>query len=205
MEIYLCWNNDEKKIRLPINPSSFKVAASQNNQSVYVHNLGEVSLKGKRGLYGITLESFFPGQKYSFQHGAYHDPYKYYCTKLRRLFRKNETIHLIITDTNINMFCTIESFAYGEADQSGDVSYTLALKEYRMHGTAKRISTKKKEATYTWKKGDTWSKVVKRHMGSSDTWKKVRAANQNVIRKAKKNAPKKKEVDALIGYKVVIK
>ncbi len=205
MEIYLCWNNDENQMLLPINPSSFKVTASQNNQSVYVHNLGEISLKGKRGLDGITLESFFPGQKYSFQHGAHHDPYKYYCAKLRKLLRENETIHLIITETNVNMFSSIESFAYGEADQSGDVSYALELKEYRMPATAKRISTKKKETVYTWKKGDTWSKVVKRHAGSSDTWKKVRAANQSVIRKAKKNAPKKKEADALIGYKVVIK
>lgn len=205
MEIYLCWNNEEERILLPINPSSFEVTGTQNNQSVYVHNLGEMTLKGKRGLYSITLESFFPAQKYSFQHGDFHDPYDYYCARLNKLFKRNETVHLIITDTDINMFCTIESFTHGESDQSGDVSYTIELKEYREVEAAKRISTKKKEASYTWKKGDTWSKVVKKHVGSSSTWKKVRAANQSVISKAKKKAPKKKEADALVGYKVVIK
>lgn len=205
MEIYLCWNNDEKRMLLPINPSSFEASASQNNQSLYVHNLGEIALKGKRGLYSITLESFFPAQKYGFQHGGFHKPYDYYCAKLKKLFERNETMHLIITDTDINMFCTIENFVHGEADQSGDVSYTLELKEYREVEAAKRISTNKKETSYTWKKGDTWPKVVKKHMGSSNTWKKVRKSNQSVISKAKKKAPKKKEVDALIGCKVVIK
>lgn len=205
MDIYLNWDNEEKSMLLPINPSSFEISGSQNNQSVYVHNLGEINLKGKRGLYSIALESFFPAQKYDFAHGKYHDPYDYYCKKLKSLYEKNTTVHLIITETDINMFCTIESFAHGEADRSGDVKYRLELKEYREVTASKRMSTKKKEVSHTWKKGDTWSKVVKKHLGSSSTWKKVRKSNLTVIRKAKRKHPKAKEAVALVGYKVVIK
>lgn len=205
MDIYLNWDNEEKSILLPINPSSFEIAGSQNNQSVYVHNLGEINLKGKRGLYSITLESFFPSRKYDFSHGAYHDPYDYYCKKLTKLYESNKTIHLIITETDINMFCTIESFSHGEADRSGDVKYRLTLKEYREVMASKRMSTKKKETSYVWKKGDTWPKVVKKQLGSSSTWKQVRKANSSVINKAKRKHPKTKESVALAGYKVVIK
>ena len=205
MDIYLNWDNEEKSILLPINPSSFEIAGSQNNQSVYVHNLGEINLKGKRGLYSITLESFFPSRKYDFSHGTYHDPYDYYCKKLTKLYESNKTIHLIITETDINMFCTIESFSHGEADRSGDVKYRHTIKEYREVMASKRMSTKKKETSYVWKKGDTWPKVVKKQLGSSSTWKQVRKANSSVINKAKRKNPKTKESVALAGYKVVIK
>lgn len=205
MEIYLCWDNDEKKILLPINPTSFEIAVTKDDTRVEIPNLGEIILKGKRGLYGITLKSFFPAQKYSFQHGKFYDPYKYYVKRIRKLVEKNTTVHLIMTETDINMYCLIDGFTYGEADGTGDVEYEIPLTEYRMDDAVKRISTKKKQAVYTWKKGDTWPKVVKKHTGSSSTWKKIRTANQTVISKAKKKAPNKKETDALIGYKVVIK
>lgn len=205
MDIYLNWDNEKKSILLPINPESFEISGSQNNQSLYVHNLGEINLKGKRGLYSITLESFFPSKKYNFRHGKYRDPYNFYCKKLKNLYEKNTTVHLIITETDVNMFCTIESFTHGENDGSGDVKYTLALKEYREVVAAKRISTKKKWATHTWKKGDTWPKVVKKYLGSSKTWKTVRKNNIAVVKKAKRKNFKKKETVALIGYKVVVK
>lgn len=205
MDIYLNWHNDEKSMLIPINPESFEITVSQNNQTEYVHDFGEINLKGKRGLKGITLESFFPGQKYGFQHGKFHDPYDYYCKKLNSLFNKNTTIHLIITETDINMYCTIESFSHGEAAGSRDVKYSLVLKEYREVVAAKRISTKSKTATVTWKKGDTWPKVVKKVKGTSSTWKTVRKNNMAVINKAKKKHPKTKETVAMIGSKVVVK
>ena len=41
------------------------------------------------------------------------------------------TVKLIITGTPINFRCTIESFEWGEEDGTGDITYTLTLKEYR--------------------------------------------------------------------------
>nr|DAU95677.1 MAG TPA: tail assembly protein [Caudoviricetes sp.] len=205
MDIFINWNNEKNSILLPVNPSSFEIEGAQNNTSIYVHNKGEVNLKGKRGLYIITIESFFPADKYDFINGEYHAPYSYYCKKLKKLFEKNTTVHLIITQTDINMFCTIESFKYGEAERNGDVKYSLAFKEYRETAAKKRITTKTREANYSWKKGDTWSKVVKKCTGTSDGWKKVRNNNKAVIKKAMRKKAKVKEVVALIGYEVVIR
>ena len=85
-------------------------------------------------------------------------------------------------------------------------SYTLELKEYRETATTSNRHTKAASSkVHTWKKGDTWQKLTKKTLGSSKTWKSVRKRNLDVIKKTKKKYPKKKESDALIGYKVVIK
>ena len=190
MDIFINWNNEKNSILLPVNPSAFEIEGSQNNTSIYVHNKGE---------------SFFPADKYDFINGEYHPPYEYYCKKLKKLYEKNTTVHLIITQSDINMFCTIELFKRGEAERNGDVKYLLAFKEYRETAAKKRITTKTRETNYTWKKGDSWSKVVKKCTGSSNGWKKIRVNNKAVIKKAMRKKAKVKEVVALIGFEVMIK
>lgn len=204
MNIYISWNNESSSFQLPINPSGFNVSASQNNTSLYVHNFGEINLKGKRGLYEITLESFFPAQNYYFCQCKPKKP-EYYIEKLKKLFARNETVHLVITDTEINMYCTIEAFSYGEEERNGDVKFSVSFKEFREAGNKKRTTTKKVSASYLWKKGDTWPKVVKKKLGSSSKWKTIRKNNISVIKKAMKKNPKIKESIALVGYEVVIK
>lgn len=210
MNIFINWDYEKEQLLLPINPESFEKAGTQNNTSVYVHNLGEINLKGKRGLYEINIESFFPAQEYSFIQGnEFLEPYKY-CAKLEKLYEDNTTVHLVITETDINMYCTIENFAYGETAGSRDVKYSLAFKEQREIIHKKRVIDKnttsaKKTITYKWKKGDTWPKVCKKKLGSSKDWKKIRKKNLSVITKAKKKHKGKKETVALIGSKVVLK
>lgn len=221
MNIFINWNDDKESIQLPVNPESFDIESSQNNTSVVVHSLGEINLKGKRNLKGVSFDSFFPAQQYDFCRCACEEPYAY-IQKLEALLEDNTTLHLIITDTEINMQCTIESFSYGEAERNGDVYYSLNLKEYRVlkntdvtanktaNTTIKKAATKRtsktvKSQSYKWKKGDTWHKVAKKKTGTSANYKAIRKQNKTVIKKAKKKYPKKKEKDALVGYKVVIK
>ena len=47
-------------LRLPVLPSSYSVTGQQMNTIVTVNGLGEILLKGKRGLYEISFSSFFP-------------------------------------------------------------------------------------------------------------------------------------------------
>ena len=209
MDIHIRWNNDAYGFIIPINPEEVMINVTMNNTSLNIHNLGEINLKGKRGLYSITLESFFPSQVYDFARGSYHDPYDYYIYKLKNLFEKNTTIHLVATETKINGYFTIEDFNYGHKDKSDDVYYSISLKEYREIGSTKvatkRVTKEVKTKSIKWKKGDKWQKVTKSVLGSSTTWKTQQKNNKSVISKAKKKYPKKKENDALIGYTVVIK
>lgn len=208
MVIHIKWDNDSDGIILPVNPQSFTLSDSMNNTSVVIHNLGEINLKGKRALKSITLESFFPCQDYDFLKDSFHEPYGYYIKKLNEVFENNTTVHLVITETKINGYFTIESFEYGHQEKTKDISYSMSLKEYRELGGTKteaRVSKSVGAMSYTWKKGDTWQKLTKQTLGSSSTWKTQRKNNMSVITKAKKKNPQAEERTALIGYKVVIK
>lgn len=125
------WLKGRKKIRIPVLPSEYTVTSSQNDTTVNVIGLGEVTLRGKRGLRSISFSSFFPAR--------YDTDYceltnlktpKEYVEFIEKLKRAG-TVKLIITGTPINFRCTIESFEWGEKDGTGDISYTLSFKEYR--------------------------------------------------------------------------
>lgn len=212
MDIYIKWDNDSKSIQIPILPESFAIEDSMNNTTINIHNLGDINLKGKRGLYGLSFESFFPDQKYGFERGIHHDPYDYYIKKLKDLFENNTTLHVVITETNINGHFTIESLTYGHSEKTKDVNYSIGFREYRSLSTTSdgssksgRVSKTKETKTVSWKKGDTWQRVTKTVLGSSKTYKAQKKNNKSVVKKAMKKHPKKKEKDALVGYKVVIK
>ncbi len=205
MDIFISWNDEQNILQLPILPEAFEITGAQNNTTVDIYDLGEINLKGNRGLYSISISSFFPAQEYMFRHGDFNDPYEYYCKQIAQLYETNTTVHLVVTGTDINLFCTIESFTHGESGASRDVRYTLAFKEYREKSQNSRVSTKAKEKNHKWKKGDTWPKLCKKYLGTSDTWRNVRKNNKAVVEKALRKNPKKKETIALIGSRVIIK
>lgn len=221
MDILIKWNDDKESLQFPVNPSSFSQGLSQNNTSLYIHDFGEMNLKGKRALKTISWSSFFPSRDYYFAKVPYKEPYDYYIKKLNSLLEKNTTVHLVITETDINMYATIESFAHGEEEKNGDVSYSIDFKEYRVPTSKKQASNRasssasttkpKSKITYTWRKGDTWPKVCKKKLGTSKNFKKVRKNNISVIKKAQKAFMKKHPHEGasdgiiLVGYKVVLK
>ena len=220
MDIYIKWKDDTESIQIPVLPESFELSESVNNTTVNVHNLGDINLKGKKGLNGLSFESFFPCQNYGFLHGGFKsDPYESYISKINKLVEDNTTVHVIITETDINGFFTIESFIYGHSEKVKDIDYSIGFIEYKAisstsDGTsnAGRDNKGKTSKTVKWKKGDTWQKITKSVLGSSKTWKTQQKNNKSVVTKAKKAYKKKhpkvktiKEATALIGYKVVIK
>ena len=50
MDIHIRWNNDAYGFIIPINPEEVMINVTMNNTSLNIHNLGEINLKGKRGL-----------------------------------------------------------------------------------------------------------------------------------------------------------
>ena len=104
MNIYIKY--DKEKVRLPVLPSEFEMSATQGNTTVVIHDFGEINLKGDRGLYSISLSSFFPNEYYYFCKCEPKAPSKY-IKIFKELFEKNETVQLIITTTPIKFFCTI--------------------------------------------------------------------------------------------------
>lgn len=219
MEIWL--KNGTDAIQIPILPSSFNVSIANTHQTVNIQTKGDVTILGKTGLKTIELTSFFPGQDYPF--AAYakdRDPYDY-VDKL--LGWQEKSVRLTITDTNINIETTIQSFSYGEPDGCGDVEFTLSLQEYRKPtyttppkkttttkakakktNPKKSTSTKKaktKDKNYTVKKGDTLWAIAKKYYGSGNKYTKIYNANKTVIEKAaKKNGKKSSSNKGVKGW-----
>jgi len=187
MEYWLSFNNNAERLQLPVNPQEFQLTQGNTNTVVNVYNIGEINLIGKGRLAEITLESFFPAQEYTFcAYTGFPRPYE--CVAMIERWRQSgKPIRLIITETPINLACAIESFSYKEQDGTGDVYFTLELKEYRFvnvkttntttAATTKREVSKTMPKTYVVKAGDTLWEIAKRFTGNGANYKLIAAKN----------------------------
>ena len=178
MEIWLSFNNNAERLRLPVLPPSFEVVVDNLNTRVNINEIGNINLLGKSDLKEMTLETFFPAQDYYFvEYNGFPPPYS--CVEMIDSWRTSgKPIRLIITDTNINLAMGIESFSYGERDGTGDVYYSLELAEYvfvkvkqesKSHGYVQENIRPSKEIpkTYAPKPNDNAITVAKRTTGNS--------------------------------------
>lgn len=201
MEFWLKQNNDS--LRLPVPPPSYGVKTGLNNSSFMVEGFGEISFIGKPKLTEIApIETFFPKQNYNFcQYTGFPTPQE--CVnKIEKWRMSGNPIRYIITDTLVNILCTIESFEWKEQDGTGDIYFTLELKEYRLVSaatqqvsstanslnfnaanqliTATRTVDKAIPTTYTVKEGDTLYTIAKKLTGDSTDWSLIYAKNPTV-------------------------
>ena len=193
MDYYLSFNNNEERLRLPVLPSSFEVTIPHQNTTVNITELGEINLIGKTGLASMTIQSFFPNQDYPFcLYTGYPKPYE--CIKLLLKWKESgRPIRVIITETPINYAMAIESLSYSEVDGTGDVYFTLELKEYKFIKTPSigassqnTLTTppatrevKSPPTSYVVKKGDTLWLIAKKLTGAGSNYKVI--ANKNNI------------------------
>ncbi len=196
MEIWL--KQGKTKFRIAVLPAEYEVTSESNNTQVVIHSLGEINLVGKRKLKTVSFSSFFP-KKYN---SSYCD-YKKFPTpkesvkKIEKMKNKG-VLHLTMTNTPVNMDCTIESFTWGENDGTKDINFTLEFKEYRkpkIKGKKKKEKVAKKiilpitqrpvkevEATiYTVKKNDDLFKIAKNTTGSTSNWNAIYLQNKELI------------------------
>ena len=196
MDYYLSFNNNEERIRLPVIPSSFEVSIPHQNTTVNITNLGEINLIGKTGLMSMTIESFFPDQQYSFcLYSGFLKPYEY-VKQLLKWKDSGKPIRVIVTGTPINYAMAIESLTYSEVDGTGDVYFSLELKEYKFISTTGQTTTTKNGTTlttppttrevkspsnsYVVKQGDTLWLIAKKITGDGSNYKVI-ATKNNII------------------------
>lgn len=177
MEVWLSWQNNKERLRLPVLPY-FEVKVGNMNTRVNINELGNINLIGKSDLREMILESFFPAQEYYFvEYNAFPSPYE--CVNMIEKWRNSgKPIRLIITDTPINIAMAIDNFSYGERDGSGDVYFSLELAEYvftnvkansKSYGYIQTNIRPAKEIpnTYVTKKNDNPITVAKKTTGNS--------------------------------------
>jgi nucleoid-associated protein YgaU len=194
MEFWLTFNNKAESLQLPVPPADFTIKKGTAISVVNVNDFGELALIGKEKLSSIEIATFFPAQFYPFcQYRDFPNPYE--CVKMIESWRKSgKPLRLIITETDVNLACCIESFTYGEQDGTRDVYFTLSLKEYRFidqmqvatnslsltYMTANRQTEKQTPKTYTVKSGDTLWGIAKKLFGDGSKYTQI--ASKNTIK-----------------------
>ena len=182
-------------------PAEYTVTSEQDNTSVTMCNLGEVTLRGKRKLQQISFSSFFPRQ---YDSGYCDVRSKSPITMVKKVekMKRAGSVKLIITGV-LSMKVTIESFEWGENDGTGDISYTLSMKEYRTVSIPASVLVKEQPAqpaaagsdggtsgrdqpettgtqSYTVKSGDSLSAIARKLTGSTN-WQTIYEQNKAVI------------------------
>jgi nucleoid-associated protein YgaU len=191
MEFWIQKDNDSK-LQLPVKPSEFTVNVANRNTVVNVLQLGDINLLGKTGLREVSLSSFFPAKDYNFSNNSNRKKPKTYVKTLETWRKSGEPVRVIITGV-INMLCSIESFSYGERDATGDIYYTISLKEYKKI-KVKNVSKLSKSSTRSTKPakanagrtykvvyGDCLWNIAKRFYGDGSQYMKIFEANKDIL------------------------
>ena len=185
-------------LQLPVKPTEFYVTVAHRNTVVNVIQLGDINLMGKTGLRDVSLSSFFPAKDYNFSNNAGRKAPLTCVNQLDSWRNSGKPVRVIITDL-LNMEATIESFTWGERDATGDIYYTLALKEYKRIKTSKtsgggtettretRDPAGGSGKTYTVKAGDCLWAIAQRFYGDGSQYTKIRDANSDLFSKRSPN------------------
>lgn len=198
-------NSNSDYLRLPVPPPDFTIQQGNLNQSVTVTELGELNLWGPEKLAGVTLQSFFPFT-YNPTFCSYNGfPKPWECSERLNKWRvSGDPIRLIIIDKNkgvdINMEVLIESMDLKMQDSTGDVYFTLVLKQYKRitvpqeagSVTVKEVSrpappsveeTKpvSGQRTHTVVSGDTLWGIAKKYYGNGSLYSTIVTANPGKI------------------------
>lgn len=196
------WLKGSSPLRFPVLPSEYKVSGSKGIETVNINAIGEVDLEGMRGLRTVSFSSFFP-QHYDSSYCEFSRIKKpgRYIKQIEQIMSEGIT-RIIITGTPINFSCRISSFDYEENDGTGDISFSISLKEHRkiaitqssivtegsQYGSedasskdaAKREDTREKQRTYIVKRGDCLSSIARKLTGNSN-WHALYEQNKAAI------------------------
>lgn len=153
-KIYLSINNREEIMELPVVPPEIEVQSPWGIETYNTNTQGDITLIGKRGLETLLISSFFPVHDYPFVQfrGRPGESIRMlqlkgweYVNKLNQWRDRRIPIRFILTaikESNsfdiINNAYVIEGFNYGPKDGSGDIYYTMLLKEFKFIKLPKR-------------------------------------------------------------------
>lgn len=165
-----------ESVTFPVSPPSFEVSNAYNNSTINVNSLGDINMLGKRGLTTIKFSSFFPAQAYDGIVNTTPDSPYSYIEKIKSFAQKGQPCKLAISNTNINLNVSIDSFDYSEKDGTNDVYFSISLREYRYilpnsnklnntTGLASRVAEEQKEKVINWYPGMDLMDVAAQSMG----------------------------------------
>lgn len=196
-EMWLTYDAEKEKIKIPVLPETLSVSDDSGNDSVRLTDLGETTILQSPSAKQISFSSFFPAA--SFPGVTVSDSPLSLVQRIQKWKRGDKPVHFLVTQCGLDLYCTIERFSYSESGGDvGTISYSLTLKEYReitvrqvtvniasaaasVQNTAARVDNSTIPKTYTVVRGDCLWNIAKRFYGSGSQYTKIYNANKSII------------------------
>jgi len=198
-QMWITYNAEAEKLRIPVLLEKFTVNIGSNNSSVDVAELDEIVVKQAPPAFQFSFESFFPKKSFPGLSVSSLTAPLTCVSKLKSWYEGDKPVHLILTDVGVDMYCTIEDFTYYEQGSNvGTIHYSLTLKEYRevtvrsvtvktststatVQSTETQVDNSTTPQTYTVKSGDCLWNIAKKYYGSGSKYTVIYNANKSVI------------------------
>ena len=199
-QMWITFNGEKEKIRLPVLPEKVKISMGTNDQSVDVAGLGEILIAQSRKATEFSFSSFFPAAAFPGIAVQYVTKPSALRDKLIEWKNSDKPVHLIITGLDIDVYCRITKFIpTEEGGDVGTVHYDISFKEYRepkVRQVKVEISTKTATVqqntartdnttpalTYTVKKGDCLWNIAKKFLGSGAKYMTIFNLNKGILK-----------------------
>ena len=199
-QMWITFNGEKEKIRLPVLPEKVKVSMGTNDQSVDVAGLGEILIAQSRKATEFSFSSFFPAAAFPGIAVQYVTKPSALRDKLIEWKNSDKPVHLIITGLDIDVYCRITKFVpTEEGGDVGTVHYDISFKEYRepkVRQVKVEISTKTATVqqntartdnttpaqTYTVKKGDCLWNIAKKFLGNGAKYMTIFNLNKGILK-----------------------
>lgn len=168
-------NDKNKTVEFPMTPESFNVQKDAGNETIKVHELGEINrLSVAGGLETVSMklrlprdlrvrQTYFSAKTLAWK-GK--DGGERYYQFLDHIYKKKKVMRVVLTGTMFNGEYTIESLDVGTAADASEYVVNMELKAYRnyapliMKKVAKKKLVKKKPRPRPAKKLGAGSKVI---------------------------------------------
>ena len=184
--IFLDTTSGEEMI-LPVTPSSWKWGMGNAVGATQVEQIGAVHLAGRPTLTTETIIGMFPIQRYAFcEPEAVADP-EMYIKWFQDHAVAGTVLRYIVTGTSVNAPVIISGIVVGQSGGSGNVDYTLTLKEYRPIATpvveksVQPVTAGMPAEGHVVVSGDSLWMLCQRYYGQASTELCQRVASHNCI------------------------
>ncbi|WP_046225571.1 LysM peptidoglycan-binding domain-containing protein [Paenibacillus dauci] len=98
---FLTYNNQDEVVRLPVNPEKIEINSSGDGKNYTIIGLGEINSIQPNKLREITLESFFPGQRYPFVVGRELQTPYYYVEMIQKWMETKRPIRFVFSSLQL--------------------------------------------------------------------------------------------------------
>jgi hypothetical protein len=129
LEIYFSKDNNSEILKIPYVYPEMDINIPSNNSTFETTEGKVLTILGVLGLRNFTLDSFFPGKKYSWMDSDVALAGEAIDFIEENLLKVLKVVVISGNERMLNMYCTLSDFKHSER-QNGDFKYSVKVTEY---------------------------------------------------------------------------